>query len=114
MGEVVATEMVQIERLDKIFDKCVQGICKPKVLLKMDTQGYDLKVLEGAAGRSDFIEALQSEISFRRIYDRMPNFEESIGKMAEMGFALTGLFPVIRDERLRIVEMDCVMVKSRD
>jgi hypothetical protein len=83
-------------------------------LLKIDTQGYDLKVLEGAAGRLDFIEALQSEISFRRIYDGMPNFEESIEKMAQMGFELTGLFPVMRDERLRIIEMDCVMVKSRD
>jgi FkbM family methyltransferase len=114
MGEVVATEMVQIDRLDRIFDQCVQGICKPKVLLKIDTQGYDLKVLEGAAGRLDFIEALQSEISFRRIYDGMPNFEESIEKMAQMGFELTGLFPVMRDERLRIIEMDCVMVKSRD
>jgi hypothetical protein len=71
-------------------------------------------VLEGATDRSDFIEALQSEISFRQIYDGMPNFEESIGRMAQMGFELTGLFPVIRDERLRIIEMDCVMVKSRD
>jgi FkbM family methyltransferase len=114
MGEIVATEMVQIERLDRIFDECVKGICKPKVFLKMDTQGYDLKVLEGATDRSDFIEALQSEISFRRIYDGMPDFEESIGKMAQMGFELTGFFPVVRDERLRIVEMDCVMVKSRD
>jgi FkbM family methyltransferase len=114
MGEIVATEMVKVERLDRIFDECVQGICEPKVLLKMDTQGYDLKVLEGAAGRSDFIKALQSEISFRQIYDGMPHFEESIAKMAEMGFELTGLFPVQRDERLRIVEMDCIMVNSRD
>jgi len=113
-AEVVETEIVQIERLDRIFDECVQGICAPKVFLKTDTQGYDLKVLEGAVGRSDFIEALQSEISFRRIYDGMPNFVESIAGMARMGFELSGLFPVTRDERLRIIEMDCIMVKSRD
>jgi len=114
MGDIVATEMVQIERLDKIFGQCVQRICEPKVLLKMDTQGYDPKVLEGATDRSNSIEALQSEISFRQIYDGMPNFEESIRKMAQMGFELSGLFPVQRDEGVRIVEMDCLMVKSRD
>jgi FkbM family methyltransferase len=114
IAEIVATEMVKVERLDRIFDECVQGICEPKAFLKMDTQGYDLKVLEGAAGRLNSIEALQSEISFRQIYHGMPNFEESIGKMAQRGFELTGLFPVQRDERLRIVEMDCVMVKSHD
>jgi FkbM family methyltransferase len=113
-GEVVETETVQIERLDGIFDECVKGIARPRVMLKMDTQGYDLKVLEGATGCSDFIQAVQSEISFRHIYDGMPNFEESLGRMAQMGFGLTGLFPVTRDKRLRVIEMDCVMIKSGD
>ena len=29
-----------------------------------------------------------------------------------MGFDLTGVFPVLRDERLRIVEFDSVMVRA--
>jgi FkbM family methyltransferase len=42
------TEQVEVKRLDELFSTLVLPISTPRVFLKLDTQGYDLKVLEGA------------------------------------------------------------------
>ena len=42
------TEVIAVRRLDSLFEDAVQGIADPRVYLKMDTQGYDLKAFAGA------------------------------------------------------------------
>jgi hypothetical protein len=37
---------------------------------------------------------------------------EGIGRLEEMGFDVTGLFPIARDNALRVLEFDCVMVRT--
>jgi hypothetical protein len=38
----------------------------------------------------------------------------AMSRLNQMGFELTGVFPVVRDEQLRIVELDGVLVRARD
>jgi hypothetical protein len=67
-------------------------------------------VLEGAAECLPRIIALQSEISVIPIYDGMPDYITCLQTFREMGFELTGLYPVTRDrDTLVVVEFDCVM-----
>ena len=105
-------EKVETRRLDSIFNECVSGIPNPRVYLKMDTQGFDLKVFEGCEYILDNILALQSEISIRHLYEETPDFKDSISTMEKQGFDISGVFPVSRDGKLRIIEIDCVMVHS--
>ena len=44
------------------------------------------------------------------IYKGVPTYLEAISHLNTLGFDLTGLFPVARDEHLRVVEFDCVTV----
>jgi FkbM family methyltransferase len=106
------TEEVRLRRLDQLFESCLDGITNPRVFLKLDTQGYDLKVLAGAAGVIDQILALQSELSIKPVYDRMPGFLESIESLQGRGFEVTGFFPIARDNALRVIEFDCLMVRT--
>ena len=53
----VVTEDIELKRLDEIFDTAVRDLVSPRVLLKMDTQGYDLKVFAGAQGCIGLIQA---------------------------------------------------------
>lgn len=106
------TETVEVRRLDTILGECVEQFRTRRFFLKMDTQGWDLEVLSGARGCLDLIFGLQSEISVRSIYDGMPSYTESLTRLQDAGFAVTGIFPVQRDNQLRVVEFDCVMTRD--
>jgi FkbM family methyltransferase len=107
--EIKGTETVEVDTLDHVLSDLaydeVDGI-----FLKMDTQGYDLEVLEGSADTLPRIKVLQSEVSVQPIYDGMVHWTDAIATYEELGFEVTGLFPVHREE-MRVVEFDCVMAR---
>jgi FkbM family methyltransferase len=108
------TETVTVKRLDSGFDRCVAGLAEPRVLLKMDTQGYDLIVLEGAGSRLGSILAVQTELSVQPLYQGIStDFTTALHAFRERGFDLSGLYPVNWDPRdqLRLVEMDCLLCR---
>lgn len=107
---VARDEDVEVRRLDEVLDDCLPGP-DSRVFLKIDTQGWDLEVLAGAAASLHRIVGLQSELSVRPIYEGMPTYREALAVMEGLGFELTGLFPVARDRHLRLVEIDCVMIR---
>jgi FkbM family methyltransferase len=101
---------VQVERLEALYPQVVDGIARPRVFLKMDTQGWDIRVLEGAGAALPDVVMLQSEVSVIPIYDGMSSIVESIAYYNALGFEFTNLFPVTFDaEGIRVVEYDCVM-----
>ena len=106
---VQRTETVQVRRLDSIFDELVAAHGVKNVFLKMDTQGSDLDILQGARLSLERTGGLQSEVSVIPIYDGITNYLESIAVMQDLGFHITGMFPVRRDGLLRVIEFDCVM-----
>jgi FkbM family methyltransferase len=101
---------VPVRRLDDILDEVIAGVKHPAIYLKLDTQGYDLKVMEGAKNICHRLSGLQSEISLISIYEESPGYLESIARLSKQGFSITGLFPIARDNGLRVVEFDCVMI----
>jgi FkbM family methyltransferase len=111
--DVVKTVRVPIHRLDSIFDDVIGARAGARVFLKCDTQGYDLQVVAGSARSLKSIIALQIELSIKPIYAGAPVYSEVIEHMTDIGFDVTGLFPVRRDELSRIVNFDCVMINSR-
>jgi FkbM family methyltransferase len=103
-------EEVAVRRLDEVLPGLTPRKAS-RVFLKLDTQGWDLEVLAGASGCLDQVVGLMTEVSVRPIYEAMPRYIEALTTIEELGYELTGLFPVARDRRLRIIELDCVMVR---
>jgi FkbM family methyltransferase len=104
------TETTAVKRLDDIFAALIGDNKYTGLFLKMDTQGYDLKVLAGATQVLNSVVALQSEISVAPLYEGMPDYIESLSTFRKAGFELTGLYPVSRDpDSLLLIELDCVM-----
>ncbi len=112
LSDVDRTEMVDMVRLESIFDACTRGIADPRVFLKLDTQGYDLNVLRGASACLSRIVALQSELSVKPLYDGMTDYVAAMSCMNRMGFELSAVFPVVREQQLSIVEFDSIMVAA--
>ncbi len=102
---------MQIRRLDAILPQLVPAGVE-RIFLKLDTQGWDIEVLEGASGCLERIMALQLEVSARPVYEGMPTYLEALGYATSLGFALTDAVPVVRDSRNRVIEFDCVLVRD--
>lgn len=82
-----------------------------RVMLKVDTQGYDLPVLQGARELLSRVVAVQCELSVQPLYDGMTNdWRKMIDVIQSWGFELAGLFPISQDDRQRLLEMDGVFV----
>jgi hypothetical protein len=55
-----------------VFAEVTAHVPDPKVLLKVDTQGYDLEVVEGAAEVLCRVAALQLVLPVKHVYDGVP------------------------------------------
>jgi FkbM family methyltransferase len=108
--ELAGRELVEVRRLDSILaDVAPQA---RRVFLKLDTQGWDLEVLAGAAGCLDRIVALQLEIAARPLYEGTPTYLESLEYATRLGFELTDAVPIVRDLAHHVIEYDCVLVRN--
>jgi FkbM family methyltransferase len=108
---VKRTERVDVVRLDSILDQVTAGLEDPRIYLKMDTQGYDLQVLEGLGERLPSVLGLQSEVALLPIYEGMPDYLTALARYNALGFWITSLVPVSR-ENLHVIEYDCLMVRD--
>lgn len=109
-GDTVVEE-IEIRRLDEVLPDLLERVPSPRVFLKMDTQGSDMDVIEGAQKALPSITALQLELSVRPIYDGQPSLPQTMAALADLGFELLGVFPISRDG-LQVVEFDGVFCRA--
>lgn len=80
--------------------------------VKIDTQGFDLEVLKGGRRAFAQVPLVQTEISFRGIYQGMPGYAASLSAFAEAGFEVADMFLVSAHERqIAATEFDCLLVR---
>ncbi|MCU0947422.1 MAG: FkbM family methyltransferase [Porphyrobacter sp.] len=81
----VGEEMVRIDRLDSVLSpEQLSG----KVLLKMDVQGFEDKVLEGAKAILPHVEWVYTETSFTPLYAGQPLFDDLHTLLRDLGFEI--------------------------
>jgi FkbM family methyltransferase len=108
----VEEETVQVARLDEMFAELAGGVSDPRVFLKMDTQGYDLAVFEGAAGCLDSVMGLESELSVRPLYEGMRSYTEALSTYEAAGFTLAHVSVVSRTAEGELAELNCFMKRA--
>ncbi len=98
-------ETIEIRTLDEIFP-----VLSGNVLLKIDTQGYERQVLEGARQRLPVIKGILMELPIINLYEGTWNFHEAIEFMVNAGFVPAQINPVNyhRLDRLSLLEVDCL------
>jgi hypothetical protein len=104
-------ELVTVHRLDDVLGEIVPDLAGRRIFLKMDTQGFDLEVFGGIVAHRRLVHALQSEVSLIPVYEGMPHWTESLRVYEEAGFSVAAMIPVANDG-LRVVEYDCLLVRS--
>src|SRR5262245_10744829 len=101
MNVVARRESVLIKRLDDVLPGVVGTVDLSRVFVKLDTQGYDLQVVEGGRQMLPRVGALQLEVSVLPIYAGAPDMLHTLDTVRGLGLDITGMFPGSRDHRLR-------------
>jgi FkbM family methyltransferase len=107
----VAATTVAVQRLDDIVDIIVSGLPDPKILLKLDTQGWDLEVVRGAETTLRCVLALLSEVSVQPLYERMTPYHEALEFYGDLGFVLYDMTVINRAPDDTVVECDCLLIR---
>lgn len=93
-ADYVGTEEVQVSRLDD-----VQFMLGPaqRIHLKLDVQGMEGNVLDGATDLLSRIVGIEMEISFVPLYEGGLGHREAFDRMAQEGYTLKQIFPGFSD-----------------
>jgi len=107
----VATERVQVQTLDSIWDEVAAQAQNP--FLKLDVQGYELEVLRGARESLPKLAGVQAELSLVPLYEGAPTFHQVIDLLESEGFRLAGLEPGFCDrESGELLQADGLFVRA--
>lgn len=82
------TRETTVVRLDDYVQR--MRIADPDIV-KLDVQGYELEVLQGAERVLEGVSWLICEVSFREYYDDQPLFEDIIAYLREKGFRMAAI-----------------------
>jgi FkbM family methyltransferase len=80
--------------------------------LKIDVQGYERQVVEGAGDALARFEGLELELSVLPLYEGQTSLAEMLGVLAERGFRPVHLEPILLDDDGLLVELDGVFART--
>jgi FkbM family methyltransferase len=91
----VGTQSVDLRRLDRVAREAIDHARRP--FLKIDTQGYEREVLEGASEVRSRLKGIQLEMSLTPLYEGSPALTDLLQLMGQWGYATYALLPGFTD-----------------
>lgn len=106
----VGTERVSVSTVDRVAREYYpEG---SRLFLKLDVQGYERKVIEGAAGTLPRVVGMRVEMSLLRCYEGEPLMCDMLPYLDGLGFKLTGIEPAWSDRATQeIYQVDGVFFR---
>lgn len=109
----IASELVPVRRLDDARFTSIMPQQGP-LFLKIDTQGYEKQVLEGAKGILSRVTGLQLELSLVELYKGAPRIAEMIAYVETLGFELFNMAPGFKDKKAgQLLQVDGFFIRRQ-
>ena len=109
----VRKETVTVRRLDSVIPRVKRA--QDVLYLKIDAQGFEKKVLDGAGDTLDDITGLQVEVALVHLYDNATLFKDMLEYAEAREFFLMGLEPEFSDPHTgQLLETDCIFFRRRE
>jgi FkbM family methyltransferase len=104
----------EVTKINTIDSKCLQYIEKyNNVFLKIDTQGYEWEVLNGATESLKQIKGLMCELSFENLYDGQKLWLEIIDRLTKIGFEIWAIDKAfINTKDGKLMQIDAVFFRN--
>lgn len=101
---------VKIDRLDDIIEDFKLG---SSLLIKIDVQGYEDKVLQGGAKTMQKAKIVIVETSFVHLYESQPLFDDIYNLFRDWGFSYFGMIDQASDPKTgQILQGDAIFIKA--
>lgn len=108
----VGTEEIVVKSLDTVFNSFYKQ--DEKIMLKIDTQGYEKQVLDGARASLKLTELIQIEMSIIPLYQNEMLLTEMINHLDGLGFQLVSLENGFEDPTTsQLLQVDGLFVNKR-
>jgi FkbM family methyltransferase len=109
----VRSEVVPVSRLDRAAAGLLSAA--ERMFLKVDVQGYELEVLEGAKGLLSRVVGAQLELSLVPLYQGQALFPTLMDLMQAHGFEVWGIIPGLVDNSSgRLVQTDAIFFRQQE
>lgn len=107
----VGSERVRLSRLDTLAPDYMRPDTVP--FIKIDTQGYEDKVLNGATELLGRVSGLQLELSFVPLYEGQQLFDALVERLRALGFSIWAIWPGLCDPRSgRMLQVDAIFFRN--
>jgi FkbM family methyltransferase len=80
--------------------------------LKLDVQGYERQVIDGAGDALARFDSLELELNLDPLYEGQAQFVDLLPLLGEHGFRPVSLEPILLDDRGCLVELDGLFVRE--
>lgn len=111
-SRVVRTEEVSVTTVDALIAR--YDLDPSRLLLKIDAQGYEQFVLDGARETLGSLAAVQLELSFAVLYEGQQLFDEMLYRLSDLGLSLYALDPGFFHPRTgQLLWCDGVFLRSK-
>lgn len=111
-SEYVQEEKIEVKTLDHIYESL--GIADENVFLKIDTQGYEQKVLEGSVSSLQLISGIQVELSTVELYEGEGKYYSICSFIEERGFRMVRVIPGFTHKGTReMLQFDAVFFREK-
>jgi FkbM family methyltransferase len=111
-SEFVGDIEVEMITLSEVIDRHVDT--KDRLFVKVDAQGYESRILAGAAEGLDRIQGLQLELSIVPLYEGSATLGTLIAEAERLGFTLMSIEPGFSDQRSgRLLQADGVFFRAQ-
>lgn len=112
-SKYVGTETVVVKTLDSIFSDFYEK--GDNIYLKIDTQGYEKNVLNGASSSLNKIKLIQIEMSLTLLYEGSMLIFETINYLKRRNFELVGIENgFAHPKSKRLLQVDGIFVKTNN
>ena len=112
-NKIIEEIPVETVTLKEMFAKYEALLKFKRPFLKMDTQGHDHDVAQGASEALKSFVGLQSELSIKPIYENTSDFTKVIEYYNSKGFELSAFVPNNEGHFPRLIEIDCIMYNKK-
>ncbi|MGI9220529.1 MAG: FkbM family methyltransferase [Woeseiaceae bacterium] len=106
----IGTERTDVRTLDDLAAQLVAADARS--FLKIDTQGYEAQVLNGASETLNKVLGVQLELSLVPLYEQQVMYDELVERIRALGFEIWAIWPALFDPGTgRMVQADATFFR---